>query len=143
MAELPSNPQDLVDALAERYHLGHPEIDRQHRAIFAIVARASEGKPGDQLLDELLAYASDHFAAEERLAADLGVLEDDHAATHRRLLDALLAQRRDPNRHGAAVRHFLVDWVEHHIDRDDRDLVRSMQVAIRLRARLDGDRSPG
>jgi hemerythrin-like metal-binding protein len=134
-----SGTQALVEALAERYRLGHPEIDRQHRAIFAIVARADEGKPGDQLLDDLIAYAGDHFAAEERLAADLGVLEEDHAAAHRRLLDALLAHRHDQAGHDRIIRRFLVDWVEHHIDRDDRDLVRSMQVAIRLRARLGLD----
>ena len=60
-------------------------------------------------------------------------------ATHRRLLDALLAHRRDPANRGMIVRQFLVDWVEHHIDRDDRELVRSMQVAISMRARLDRD----
>lgn len=127
----------LVAALCKRYELGHPEIDAQHRRIFEIVAQADEGKSATKILDEFYAYAGDHFTAEERIAEDHNVLDDDHVAAHHALLDKIAVCRVETKQMNPVVRQFLVDWVTQHIDKEDRELVRCINVGIRIQNRMD------
>lgn len=127
----------LVAALCKRYTLGHPEIDAQHRRIFEIVALADEGKPAVAIVEELYTYAADHFTAEERIAEDHNVLDDDHVKAHHALLDKIATYRLITQKFSPEVRQFLVEWVTTHIDKEDRELVRSIQVGARIQERLE------
>lgn len=140
---MPTKPRStgaaLVAALCKRYTLGHPEIDTQHRRIFEIVAQADEGKPAATIVDELYTYASDHFTAEERIAEDHNVDNEEHIKAHHDLLDMIAVYRLTPQKFTVEVRKFLVEWVTTHIDKEDRELVRSIQVGIRLQERMEHD----
>lgn len=141
---MPDKPRrsgaELVAALCQRYRLGHPEIDAQHRRLFEIVALADEGRPAADILRDLLAYAAEHFTAEERIAESHNVLDDDHVLAHRDLLDRIASYRCDNRAMDPLVRQFLVDWVTAHIDREDRSLVRSIGVGIRMQERMEHER---
>ncbi len=127
----------LVAALCKRYNLGHPEIDAQHRRIFEIVAQADEGKPAADILRELFAYAGDHFTAEERIAEEHNVDNEEHVKAHHALLDRIAAYTCESRLMTPLVRQFLVDWVTTHIDKEDRELVRSINVGIRIQDRME------
>lgn len=138
----PAQPRraNLVAALCDKYALGHPEIDTQHRRIFEIIAHADEGKPTAEILTELYAYAGDHFAAEERIAEEHNVDDIVHVAAHHALLDQILVYQRNPSQKAAQIRKFLVTWITTHIDQEDRDLVRAILVGERLQERMDHNR---
>lgn len=101
--------RDLVAALCQKYALGHPEIDAQHRRIFEIVAQTDERTPTATILDELYAYAAFHFTAEERIAEEHNVDTDEHAAAHYRLLDRIARYRVETAGSAVQVRRFLVE----------------------------------
>lgn len=111
---------DAVDDLTRTYTLGVPEIDRQHRMLFAWCVALRE-RPGQQVAEGLLAYAAGHFADEEAWAADRGIDITQHQFRHNELLARL-----EPLQNGVGrttVAALVYDWLIRHIDVEDRALV--------------------
>jgi hemerythrin-like metal-binding protein len=111
---------DAVDGLSRTYALGVPEIDSQHRMLFAWCV-ALRKRPGQQVAEGLMAYAAGHFADEEAWAADRGI----DITWHQRRHDELLA-RLEQLPHGVGrtmIAALVYDWLIHHIDVEDRALV--------------------
>jgi hemerythrin-like metal-binding protein len=107
-----------VDALSRRYALGAPDVDAQHRTLFAWYVVVRSAPHVQQVVDGLTAYAAHHFAAEEAWAADRNVDIHAHHRQHNELLtrlDRLLAR---PNRMQSIA--LLADWLTTHIDVEDR-----------------------
>lgn len=117
--------------------LGHPEIDAQHQEIFrrfaALVAAMESGSPGDvgALFEFLGGYAARHFAAEERVMAEVrypGV--NVHAAAHARFVRELAELRALYEGSGASsgvvvkARTWIEDWLRAHIMGVDQGLAR-------------------
>lgn len=110
----------------DRYNVGHPQIDADHRYLFGLIAAfhaavvdgSGDERAGDTL-DALSAYTRDHFAREEleMLACSYPDYAD-HKASHAQLIEALdaLAQRfRDGDPMvGLELSQFLADWVIQH-----------------------------
>lgn len=102
-----------------RYASGEPTIDKQHRQLFrlanALLDRASareadpEGFTG--AFDTLLAHVAQHFSDEEAILRRYGYTGlDDHAESHRRLVQRALELRRQADEAGVSVGD-LVDFL--------------------------------
>lgn len=117
----------------DRLSIGHPEIDREHMALFAIGSRLSDAGPSagseyvmSDVLCELADYARDHFGREEtlmRIAKFSRCIE--HVLEHwkfiqklTRLIDAYERGRPDVL---PELREFLGEWLTSHISIDDRE----------------------
>lgn len=120
--------------------LGHEEIDAQHREMFrrygALVQAMEAGAVTDvaTLFDFLAEYATDHFAAEERVMAEVRYPGANvHAAAHARFVRELgeLRQLFDANgpTTGVAVktRTWIQDWLRAHIMGVDLGLARFLR----------------
>ncbi|MGA2183463.1 MAG: bacteriohemerythrin [Bryobacteraceae bacterium] len=119
-------------AWSDTYSLEHPQIDREHQALFAMAEQLHQAMlngSGATVLGDLLArlinYTQVHFSHEEALMRHhqyRGM--DAHVAEHRRLTEQVL----DLQRKYAAGKltitletmHFLRDWLDHHILRSDQ-----------------------
>lgn len=102
-----NDTSDTNDAKLEPLHwhpsfeVGHDQIDRQHRRLFAIANDLGDAlmskKPKDDIalmIDELLTDIAHHFRSEgETLAADRMPLTDVHQDIHRSLLSCLTEMR--------------------------------------------------
>lgn len=116
--------------------LGHPLIDRQHRRIEAVgrrMMRAAAAGHGLAELGELMRVTERHFATEERLMQGIAYPE---MAGHRALHQGVLADMRRMRiqlRRGLPLHHKLViqvvDWLGHHADAADRNLVEHLNAA--------------
>jgi len=114
-----------------RFSVYVAEIDAQHRHLVDLLNRlhdtALAGKAHHQLgkiLDELVAYAAEHFATEERLFAEHGYPDAaEHVREHRAFVKKVQQFQRDFHAGKAAlsaqVLNFLGQWVRHHILRVD------------------------
>jgi len=117
----------------DRYLLGHPEVDAQHRKLFELVGHFDDvvqmGMPEElgRIMDDLILCASDHFSYEEEWMEQVrypGRLE------HRRMHQELIQQLEEMTARMKAGGHlsmksfvrFLVDWLTNHIMREDREL---------------------
>jgi hemerythrin len=114
--------------------LGVPEIDEQHRSLFAEVAKFDaavragvSGREIGQLFAFLGGYVREHFDAEERLMRDSGYPRlASHALEHaefRRRLATLIPHWQAEGDSIAllmAVSGFLVNWLREHIAGSDR-----------------------
>jgi hemerythrin-like metal-binding protein len=121
--------------------VGIEDIDQRQRELYAAAARVAAGaKAGDRELEALvrglLETARAQFAAEERLlhaAGEAAVVR--HAHEHRRFLsdlgtiadqlargDRAMVERLDLPR-------FVGAWIDTHVTRSDRDLLRASHVA--------------
>jgi hemerythrin len=120
--------------------LGHAEIDAQHREIFrrfGVLVEAMEGGRRAEiglLLDFLGEYAASHFAAEEKVMADVrypgaGV----HASAHARFvreyrdLRALYEENGGSQAVLVRARTWIDDWLHAHITGVDHSLARFMR----------------
>jgi hemerythrin len=114
------------------YSVQIPEIDVQHRRLFALAAdlytALTQGKAYTVLepcLASLLEYTKTHFAAEEALMRKYGYPQ---ALAHKEQHDKLTAQvmnlqkrlRAGENTLSLSVMAFLKDWLEHHIAGSDQ-----------------------
>ena len=119
---LPSNLDwAAVDALSQRYALGVPEIDQQHRMLFSWYIALRTTPDVLQIAEGLIAYAAGHFEDEEAWAAEYGVDIAAHTHLHNELLTRLdNIQARNGHLEVVAL---LYDWLTTHIDTDDRALV--------------------
>lgn len=117
---------DAVDDLSRTYALGVPEIDRQHRMLFAWCV-ALRKRPGQQVAEGLLAYAAGHFADEETWAADRGIDITQHQFRHNELLARLDALQNGVGR--TTIAALVYEWLIRHIDVEDRALIAQDQTA--------------
>jgi hemerythrin len=116
--------------------VGVPEIDEQHRELFAaldgLFVALQRGRALEEvrpLLDFLDDYATAHFSTEEGLMAQRGFPRlAAHSAEHRAFLDASRALRADVEASGASIRHALrlssdlTGWLRRHVTRSDLEL---------------------
>jgi len=118
----------------DSYAISVPEIDDQHKNLFAIAdtlyraAQAGEARQNlNELLGRLLVSSQQHFAAEERLMASS---EFPHYAQHKRQHDLFVGKAVSLRREFEAgeadlagkVLPFLSRWMSHHITNVDRML---------------------
>jgi len=118
-------PVDLdwaaVDAMAQRFTLGVPEIDSEHRMLFAWYVALRKTPSVQQVADGLVAYAVRHFTNEEAWAADRNLDIAVHHDLHNQLLARLDELLQTANRMSAMA--LVYDWLTTHIDVEDRTLV--------------------
>jgi hemerythrin len=121
-------------AWRDSYSISVPEIDDQHKNLFAIadtlyraaLARAAHENL-NELLGRLLVSSQQHFATEERLMASSGF---PHYAQHKRQHDLFVGKAVSLRREFEAgeadligkVLPFLSRWMSHHITNVDRRL---------------------
>jgi hemerythrin-like metal-binding protein len=114
------------------YSVGVPELDDQHKREFALVDatvaffRESPDASGPRpVVEELFAYAREHFRTEERLMAEAGYPRlIEHRHEHERLTATLEVLRRRADRLKAAeLTDFLKDWILRHTLLVDRRYV--------------------
>jgi len=116
----------------DTYSLEHPQIDREHEALFAMADKLHQAMldgSGVAVLRDLLAglvnYTQVHFSHEETLMRQYrypGI--DVHAAEHRKLAEQVVDLQR---KHSAGkltltmeTMQFLRDWLDHHIKGSDQ-----------------------
>lgn len=118
----------------DRYRVGHPAVDQQHRKLFELVNHFDDvikmGMEGELrlILDDLIASTEAHFAFEEAL---LEQMRFPGAAAHQKIHGELLHQvaamqaRLTSGGHGSmkSVVRFLADWLTNHVLREDLDYV--------------------
>ena len=119
-------------AWEDRYSVGDPEMDRQHRHLLALcntladcAISTEEGSDTTfhDILNELANYARTHFANEEKLLADTGYPDltahcDDHCSYESDLADFLFsACVSQPDK--SAVHRFVLGWWLKHILQND------------------------
>ncbi len=120
--------------------VGIPSIDRQHRQLVDIINDLHDamlaGKAKDisgQILENLLNYTRNHFAAEEAMmtAANYAGLAA-HKLRHRNLTRQVegyvLRYHRGEITLNLHLMHFLRDWLTNHIQQADQDYRPAMQA---------------
>jgi hemerythrin len=117
-----------------RHCIGIAAIDDQHREIIErvnliadAVAQGSRHEASREMMDDLILFACEHFALEERLMTEHGFPDlEDHIAEHLVLLqqlDNLRNALRTPSPAKAAlVSAFITDWAELHILQSDKEI---------------------
>jgi len=119
-------------AWEDRYSVGDPEMDRQHRHLLALCNTLADCSISTEegsdtafhdILNELANYARTHFANEEKLLADTGYPDltahcDDHCSYESDLADFLFsACVSQPDK--SAVHRFVLGWWLKHILQND------------------------
>ncbi len=112
---------------SETLSLGDPEIDEQHRTLFALLnglynalLDGSARQRQSLLISDLTAYTRLHFQNEERYFEQFGYPElEVHARAHKELTDRL-STFRDRHERGEAdltfeLLQFLGDWIIGHV----------------------------
>jgi len=121
--------------------MGIPELDAQHRELFARIDALLEAIRGGSSRQEVARtlgflddYAREHFEAEEALMRDaafpgLAAHEREHAELVRDLAELAAEHRRDGPSPSLILRvnRRVVDWLRHHIYRTDRELAAFLQ----------------
>ena len=136
---------DDIFRWSDGFKIGVREIDEQHERLVALLNRLARHHttkaPGEDLyrvFDELVSYATYHFATEERVMREAGVSEQ-HAELHRRahqeFATKVVAARRSaetssPDVTGDAL-IFVTNWLIHHILGVDRRLGEEVREAER------------
>jgi diguanylate cyclase (GGDEF)-like protein/hemerythrin-like metal-binding protein len=110
-------------------------IDEQHRALAGLVRRVgaelAAGRDASRLresLEELVAFARGHFAAEEALMDQYAIADRaTHKQSHRRLLQDAMSLANTPCRASMTLTAgFLHEWLIRHVDSADRELARAL-----------------
>ena len=118
---------------AHRLDIG--TIDEQHRALSGLVRRVgaelAAGRDAPRLrqsLEELVAFARGHFAAEEALMDQYAIADRaTHQQSHRRLLqDAMSLANMSCSTSMTLTAGFLHEWLIRHVDSADRELARQL-----------------
>ncbi len=117
-----------------RHCVGIAAIDDQHREIIGrvnlIADAVDQGAQHDEvkeMMEDLILFACEHFALEERLMTEYGFPDlEEHIAEHLGLLQQLNNLRNalsTPNPAKAAlVSAFITDWAEQHILQSDKEI---------------------
>jgi len=114
---------DAVHALASRYALNVPEIDRQHAILFGWYVWLKTAHDVHPVLAGLRAYAAGHFHDEEQWGISHGLDVDSHQDQHAYLLRQLDDYLRQSQPSRMATQSLVYDWLTCHIDVEDRALV--------------------
>lgn len=134
-------PGTNVFVWSSRYETGITVVDVQHQGLVDLINRVGRaletGADAIEIqvvLEELVAYARDHFATEARLMRESGVdlgFAEQHIAGHGRFVKqlALLRDiaREAPQRFLPALHDYLINWLAQHILVDDQAMARAVQ----------------
>lgn len=125
---------------SDAYRTGDATVDSQHAELFRMVNGLHDAIAAGQgrellsaTLDALTAYIAAHFQTEERLMQLHGYPAfAAHQARHEEL-QRNAAKVIDDYRSGRAVltislSRFLAEWIRHHIEGEDRAMIRYFQV---------------
>jgi hemerythrin-like metal-binding protein len=142
------------------FETGLLQVDQQHRRLVdmvnQIIASDSTGADGTlkvTLLDDLIAYAAQHFQDEERLMVEHGLATDGvalHVAEHRAFVGDVLALRGDAGADGDGLhelQRFLASWLAFHILGTDQVMAAQIRLVAagaspqQARERAAGERS--
>jgi len=116
------------------HRVGIAAIDDQHHEIIErvnliadAVGQGNRHEASQEMMDDLILFACEHFALEERLMTEYGFPDlEEHIAEHLGLLQQLNNLRdalRTPNPTKAAlVSAFITDWAEQHILQSDKEI---------------------
>lgn len=109
----------------ESFDSEHHELLRILNTLYERVVRgAADDDAVGQTLDDVLAFASEHFDREERAMRETGYPKlDVHRKQHRALLEKLMDYRRRLREHGnlsVEVTKFLIDWFLMHTTKEDK-----------------------
>jgi hemerythrin-like metal-binding protein len=129
-----------------KYETGIEIVDTQHHGLVDLINRIGtvhrEAAPVsvlEQVLDELAAYARDHFATEHRLMHEAGLDQayvSDHVATHGSFVKQLGLMRgflqNSPQALLPGLLRYLITWLAEHI------LVEDQAMAWQVRSVADG-----
>ncbi|MDP2878828.1 MAG: bacteriohemerythrin [Sulfuricella sp.] len=117
-----------------RHCIGIAAIDDQHREIIGrvnliadAVDQVNRHEAAQEMMDDLILFACEHFALEERLMTEYGFPDlEEHIAEHLGLLQQLNNLRNalhTPSPAKAAlVSAFITDWAEQHILQFDKEI---------------------
>lgn len=116
--------------------LGVQEIDAEHARIFErLVALKAQHIDGNSFPEasaaELLAALREHFATEERLAAEAGLDFSSHTDKHQQMLALVAANLHKARNEGSdafTLYRYLGYWFERHIEEEDKTLSQCRQM---------------
>jgi hemerythrin len=125
----------------EGYSVSVKRFDGEHKKLFSLLSELNDAMaqgPGRlvvrNVLQQLMAYIREHFAAEEaamRAAAFDGLAS--HMAAHRDLTEKLEKFSADCSKGDISITievvYFLHDWLEHHILSTDRKYREALALA--------------
>lgn len=124
------NKLDSAYFLPSALILGVPEIDTEHARIFErLVALKAQHIDGnhfpEESAEELLNALREHFATEERLAAQAGLDFSSHTDKHQQMLGLVAANLNKARADGSdafTLYRYLGYWFEKHIEEEDKAL---------------------
>jgi hemerythrin len=107
------------------------QFDADHRRLLnlaeeMVLAARQQAQPltAGEVLEDLIAYAEEHFLHEERLMQTTGYAGlQEHQVEHRRLLDEIRRYQADMGQgrvNADDVARYVADWIFGHIDSEDR-----------------------
>lgn len=114
------------------YSVHEPELDRHHQKLFTILNSVYENVMNstevDHIIpkiDELSAYTSYHFSAEEQHMLEAGFSGlDEHITKHREFANSIEALRASYHNNDLEVSRDLIivlgEWLLHHVIKEDR-----------------------
>jgi len=118
----------------KEYEIGVPQIDAEHHHLVDLInafhetyLRGESSEEIPRLLNQLVAYAEEHFQHEELLmsASDYPRL-DEQRAQHEELVASIFAINEkfsaDRTKAGAEVLHFIKNWLLDHMVKYDMDI---------------------
>ena len=124
---------------SDEYSLEHPQIDREHQALFALAGQLHsamlEGS-GNAVMGDLLArlinYTQVHFSHEEALMRRHHYTSmDAHVAEHRKLTSQVLELQQKYAAGRLTITmdtmQFLRSWLQHHILKSDQAVARHIR----------------
>ncbi len=146
-----------------KYETGIEVVDAQHRGLVDLINRLGavhrESAPAqmrEQVLDELAAYARDHFATEQRLMHDAGLDQDyvrDHLGAHANFVKQLGLMRaclhNSPKTLLPGLQRYLITWLAEHILGEDQSMAWQVRAvgggmsATAASASIAGKANPG
>jgi len=125
---------------SDAYSLEHPQIDTEHRALFALANELHEAMRNGSgslvlkdLLSRLINYTRVHFAHEESLMRHYQYpAMNPHVAEHRKLTEQVLElqQKFEAGKLTITMEtmHFLRNWLERHILQSDQLVARHIRT---------------
>ncbi|MGC2209100.1 MAG: bacteriohemerythrin [Candidatus Korobacteraceae bacterium] len=122
----------------QQYSVSVKQFDLDHQKLFSLVNELNDAMAQGQgrlvvgsVLQRLLQYARDHFAAEE--AAMRAVAFDGlpvHVAEHRELTEKVQKFAEEYSKGSTSVTidvlYFLRDWLEHHVCQTDHEYAKPL-----------------
>ncbi len=119
-------------SLPVNFEIGIAELDAQHKRLHGLLERLREsvgkhyGYATNAILDELSIETRIHFAVEESLMRMLSFPDvESHVAEHQDLRDQLERFRKRAQDFDVAedLAAFILQWLNDHVDRFDREFV--------------------